>query len=285
MNGVHHDMTTHSLVENDCRNLSFIPNSSVHLIITHPPAFGALWDSEALGQLSAIPDYGEYLTELDAVWSECDRVLAPGGHLACVVSPVARRDEDLPLTADIHARTRRFGLDVTRAIRWFPSERVDLDDSAFYGASNQPCGELLCDSQDVLVMRKPGERLVSVETQVSSRMPADYFATCSSSVWLIPAESDPRHPQSFPIELAERLIRMFSYAGDTVLDPFAGIGTTSAAARAWGRSSIAVEIEQRYFDSMADRMSSTEWPDGEITITRGPFLPNADNPSLALPAV
>ena len=120
-------------------------------------------------------------------------------------------------------------------------------------------------------MRKAGERLVSVETQVASRMAADYFATCSSSVWLIPAESDPRHPQSFPIELAERLVRMFSYAGDTVLDPFAGIGTTTAAARAWDRNSIAIEIEQRYFDSMADRMSGAEWPDGEIVITRGPL--------------
>ncbi|MDX6588153.1 MAG: modification methylase [Solirubrobacterales bacterium] len=278
-------MTTHSLVENDCRNLSFIPDASVHLIITHPPAFGSFGDSQALGQFSAIPDYGDYLAELDSVWSECDRVLAPGGHLACVVSPVARCDEDLPLTADIHARTRRFGLDVTRAIRWFPQDRAELDDTAFYGAPNQPCGELLCDSQDVLVMRKPGERLVSVETQVSSRMPADYFATTSSSVWLIPAESDPRHPHCFPLELAERLIRMFSYAGDTVLDPFAGIGTTSAAAGAWGRNSIAVEIEQRYFDSMADRMSSAEWPDGEITITRGPLMPNANRSSVALPAV
>jgi site-specific DNA-methyltransferase (adenine-specific) len=278
-------MTTHSLVENDCRNLSFIPDSSVNLIITHPPALGAFGESCVPGQFSAILDYGDYLTELDSVWSECDRVLAPGGHLACVASPVARCDADLPLAADIHARTRRLGLDVTRAIRWFPQDRVELDNAAFYGAQNQPCGELLCDSQDVLVMRKPGERLVSVETQVSSRMPADYFAASSSSVWLIPAEMDPRHPHSFPVELAERLIRMFSYAGDTVLDPFAGIGTTSAAARAWGRNSIAVEIERRYFDSMAERMSSAGWPDGEITITRGPFLPDANRTPVALPAV
>ena len=278
-------MTTHSLVENDCRDLSFIPDASVNLIITHPPPFGSFGESYAPGQFSAIQDYGDYLAELDGVWAECDRALAPGGHLACVVSPVARRDEDLPLTADIHARTRRFGLDVTRAIRWFPSDRADLDDSEFYGATNQPCGELLCDSQDVLVMRKPGERLVSVETQVGSRMPADYFATCSSSVWLIPSETDPRHPYSFPIELAERLIRMFSFTGDTVLDPFAGIGTTSAAARAWGRNSIAVEVEQRYFDSMADRMGSAEWPEGEITITRGPPLLVAPPSSVVVPAV
>lgn len=278
-------MTKHVLVENDCRNLSFIPDQSVHLIITHPPAFASLADAYEAGQLSAILEYDDYLAELDVVWAECNRVLAPGGHLACVASAVARREEDLPLTADVYARTRRFGLGATHAIRWLPSETVELDNAAFYGSSNQPCGELLCDSQDILVMRKPGERHVSVEIQVSSRIPAGYFATCSSSVWLIPSDRDPRHPQSFPIELAERLVRMFSYAGDTVLDPFAGIGTTTAAARAWDRNSIAVEIEQRYFDSMADRMAGAEWPDGEIVITRGPLAAADLAPPAAMPAV
>jgi hypothetical protein len=78
---------------------------------------------------------------------------------------------------------------------------------------------------------------------------------------------------------------MFSYIGDTVLDPFAGIGTTSAAARAWGRNSIAVEVEQRYFDSMADRMASAEWPEGEIVVTRGLPLPDAQPSRVAAPAV
>jgi modification methylase len=278
-------MTKHSLVENDCRDLSFIPDASVNLIITHPPGFGCLGEASALGQFSAIAEYSEYLMELDGVWSECNRVLAPGGHLACVASPVARSDEDLPLSVDVQARTSRLGLNMTRAIRWLPSERVELDDAAFYGASNQPCGNLECDSQDVLILRKAGERLVSVETQVASRMEADYFAACSSAVWLVAAESDSRHPQIFPVELAERLIRMFSFAGDTVLDPFAGLGTTSAAARAWGRNSIAVEIEQRYFDSIADRMSSAEWPEGEITISRGPLGAARRDVSVAMPVV
>ena len=105
-------------------------------------------------------------------------------------------------------------------------------------------------------MRKPGEREVSLETEVSSRMAADFFATCSSSVWLIPSGGRPRATHScFPVELAERLIRMFSFVGDTVLDPFAGLGTTSAAAMMSGRNSFAVEIEPRYFEAMAERMA------------------------------
>jgi modification methylase len=278
-------MTKHVLVENDCRNLSFIPDESVNLILTHPPNFGSLANAQAVGRFSAILDYDEYLKELDVVWAECSRVLAPGGHLACVASPVARCEEDLPLTADVYARTRRLGLEMTHSIRWLGADRAELDDVHFYGASNQPCGELLCDSQDILVMRKPGERLASAETQVSSRMAADYFATCSSSVWLIPAVRDPRYPESFPVELAERVIRMFSYAGDTVLDPFAGMGTTSAAAIAWGRNSIAVEIQQRFFDSMADRMAGAQWPDGEIVVTRGPLAAEDLAPPAAMPVV
>jgi modification methylase len=278
-------MTKHVLVENDCRSLSFIPDASVNLIVTQPPNFGSLASAYAAGRFSAILEYDDYLADLDVVWAECNRVLAPGGHLACVASPVARCEEDLPLAADVYARTRRLGLELTHSIRWFAADRAELDDAHFYGASNQPCGELQCDSKDIVVLRKPGERLVSVETQVSSRMAADYFAACSSSVWLIPAVPDPRSPESFPVELAERVVRMFSYAGDTVLDPFAGIGTTSAAAGAWGRNSIAVENEQRYFDSMADRMAGARWPDGEIVVSRGPLVAEDLAPPAALPAV
>jgi modification methylase len=260
--------TTHALIEDDCRDLGFLEDESVHLVVTHPPAFGAVHDPYAYGQLSAITDYDEYLCQLDRVWAECDRVLVPGGHLACVVSPVARRPEDLPVTADIYVRSRTLGFDVRRAIRWLPSGRIALDEGPFFGQPNQPCDDIPCNSQDVLVMRKPGERPVSIETEVSSRMAADFFATCSSSVWLIPTDLDPRHPQVFPVEVAERLIRMFSYAGDTVLDPFAGVGTTSEAARACGRNSISVEVEPRHFDSMRDRLEEDSWPGGEIVITR-----------------
>ena len=266
-------MTTHSLVEQDCRDLSFIDDASVHLVITHPPAFSTTGESHAPGQFSAIPEYEDYLDQLDAVWEECSRVLVPGGHLACVASPVARSPEDLPLTFDVHARTRRLGLEVQRTVRWLPSDRVELDETEFYGRSNQPCGELLCDPQDVLVMRKPGEREVSLETEISSRMTADFFATCSSSVWLIPSAADRHHPRCFPVEVAERLIRMFSFVGDTVLDPFAGLGTTSAAAMMSGRNSFAVEIEPRHFETMTARIASSRWPEGEISVTRGPPAP------------
>ena len=238
-------MTAHSLIEDDCRNLGFITDESVDLIITHPA----------------------YMGELNPVIAECERVLAPGGCFICIASPAPRRDEELPLAADVYVLAQRHGLTLERTIRWLPSGQAALDASAFYGAPNQPCGEILCDSREILVMRTPGERVVSLETQVASRLGADLFAACSSTVWLIPGSPDPRHPQSLPFELAERLIRMFSFVSDAVLDPFARIGTTSAAARACGRNSVGVEIEGRYFESMAARLSRAEVPDAEIEIS------------------
>lgn len=261
-------MTVHSLVEQDCRNLNFIPDASVHLVITHPPAFGTETESVAAGQLSAIGDYAAYLVELDAVWAECSRVLVPGGYFTCVASPVARHPADLPLGADVLVRARRFGFDPRQAIRWLEARSFEIDESPYLGKPNQPCGDSLIKSHELLVMRKPGMREVTDAVALESRMNAEYFAMCSHPVWLIPADPEPLHPQSFPVEMAERLIRMYSFCGDKVLDPFAGSGTTNAAAIGCRRNSIAVEVEPLYLRSMTDRFERRRWPEDEITITR-----------------
>lgn len=262
-------MTIHSLVEDDCRDLSFVPTASVQLVITHPPAFGAVERDGANGQFSAISDYGKYLTELDAVWAECNRVLSPGGAMVCVLSPVANTTADMPIAADVHVRTRRFGLEAQRMIRWVRAESLEVDDSAYIGQANQPCTHLASNSQDILVLRKGGRRIVADEVGMESRMSATLYAQCASPVWLVPDDPDPSHPQSFPVALADRLIRMLSFSRDTILDPFAGSGTTNAAAMAAGRSSVAVEIESSHFENMASRLERVGWPDGEIIVSRG----------------
>ncbi len=271
-------MTTHSLVEGDCRELRFVENASVNLIITHPPGFRCCEPGSVPGQLSAIADYDRYLAELDSVWAECERVLAPGGYLACVASPVAPREGDLPVSADIHHRARAFGFEAKTSIRWLQADAVEPDDADFIGQPNQPCREPLFHSQDLLILAKHGRRIVAGDVEARSRMSAAYYATCSSPVWLIPADPDPAHPQSFPIEMAARLIRMFSYAGDTVLDPFVGSGTTNLAAMAHGRSSIGVEIEPAHFHSLNARVgaaSAARLESSEIVIKRLDEAPQA----------
>src|SRR5688572_29385761 len=92
---------THVLVEDDCRDLSFIPDSSVQLIATFPPRLAGRRFGSATGQLSDATSYDDYLRELDIVWEECARVLAPGGMVACIASPVARDKREFPIAADI----------------------------------------------------------------------------------------------------------------------------------------------------------------------------------------
>src|SRR5688500_10239370 len=135
-------MTTHSLVEDDSRDLSFVPDASVHLIITHPPSPESFEGPTIARLLSEGSAYEAYLTDLEPVLTECERVLAPGAHFACVASPVAHSEDDLPLSADLFARLRALGLEPARAIRWLASDSLEHDGAAFYGAPNQPCGAL-----------------------------------------------------------------------------------------------------------------------------------------------
>lgn len=260
-------MTRHSLVEDDRRDLSFIEAGSVDLVVTHPPCYGTLDEEPALGQLSGMCAYDDYLASLDAVWEECERVLATGGVIACVASALATHDRELPEAADVSMQLRGRDFRPVRSIRWVESDDVLADEARLFGQANQPCGDARWDGQEIVVLRKPGaRRFAAPEIQVASRIPADYFAACASAFWVLPPDSG-GHPHAFPFELAERLIRMYSYAGDTVLDPFAGAGTTSDAARRLGRRSIAVKVEQRHFGAIRDRLSG-EWPAGEIHIER-----------------
>ncbi|MEJ7876204.1 MAG: DNA methyltransferase [Solirubrobacterales bacterium] len=260
-------MTTHSLVEDDCRDLGFIPDGSVDLIVTHPPRLTAEAGPVTAGQLSASASYEAYLAQLDLVWEECGRVLAPGGIMTCVASAVANDESELPVAADVQVRARRFGFEARRSIRWIEPGDLDPHESLFFETSNQPCWDEPSWMQDILVLRRSGQRRsVRPEVELDSRMPPDFYADCAAPVWRLAREDDSMHPHGFPLALAERLVRRFSFAGDTVLDPFAGSGTTNQAAILHGRNSIAVEIEPRYFEIMADRLRDARWPEGEITI-------------------
>ena len=261
-------MTKHSLFESDCRDLGFIEDGSVQLIITHPPGFRCESESTAPGQLSAIGDYEAYLAELDKVWAECERVLSPGGYLVCVVSPVARGSADLPLGADVQLRVRRFGLEATASIRWLAANTIEPDEADFIGKPNQPCRDLGHPAQDLLVIAKHGTRIVTEKVERDSRLSASDYASGSAPVWLIPQDPDPPHPQSFPVGLATRLVQMFSFVGDTVLDPFTGAGTTNVAALANGRSSVGVEVEPSYFDALEERLWALPGAGGQIELSR-----------------
>lgn len=264
-----YDMTAHTLRQGDARDMSGIDSGSVHLVVTSPPYFNLKpYESDANGrQLGRLHDYETFLDELDKVWIECERVLVPGGRVCCVIGDVlvprraGGRHYVLPLPSDIQVRSRRFGLDNLTPILWHKianrTNEAGGGSSGFYGKPYQPGAVIKNDHEHVLMLRKPGGyRQTPMIQKALSMMQRDEM-----DAWMRPVWSDIRgaslrqgHPAPFPSELAERLIRMFSFAGDVVLDPFAGSGSTAVAALRAGRSSISVEIERTYVDQAKARL-------------------------------
>src|SRR6266568_6274121 len=259
-----YDRTRHQMILGDARDLSFIPSESVHLVVTSPPYFNLKpYVSDAGGrQLGRIDDYEAFLDELDQVWRECARVLVPGGRVCCVIGDILiprradGRHRVLPLPSDIQVRSRSIGLDNLTPILWFKignrTNEAGGGSSGYYGKPYQPGTIIKNDIAHVLMLRKPGGyRTTPMIQRALSMLTRDEMSSWMQPVWSgIPGVSlNGGHTAPFPVELAERLIRMFSFAGDTILDPLAGSGSTAVAAIKAGRHSISVEIEEEYLNS------------------------------------
>jgi len=266
------DQTTHRLHLGDARDLRWLGDESVHLIVTSPPYWSLKKYEPNAAQLGEIPDYERFLVQLDQVWRECARVLAPGGRVCCVVGDVCvsrkagGRHYVMPLHADIQVRARQFNLDCLTPILWQKIANgvteAEGNGAGFYGKPYQPGAIIKNDVEYVLFFRKGGEyRSPSPLQRALSMLNREEMRRWMRSAWSdIRGESTRRgHPAPFPIELAERLIRMFSFAGDTVLDPFAGTGTTAMAAVATGRNSVGVEIEPKYLALAEQRLREATW--------------------------
>lgn len=257
--------TEHRLVQGDARNLGFIENESVHLVVTSPPYWTLKKYRNHQDQLGDVEDYEGFLLEIDKVWEHCYRVLAPGGRLICVVGDVclSRRKNDgrhtvVPLHASIQEHCRKIGYDNLAPIIWYKianaTYEVNGNGAGFLGKPYEPNAVIKNDIEFILMERKPGGyRKPSIATRVLSVISDENHRQWFQSIWTgLTGASTRNHPAPYPEELAERLIRMFSFVGDTVLDPFMGTGTTTVAAAKWGRNSIGVEIDPHYF-SMAEK--------------------------------
>ncbi len=262
--------TFHKLINDDSRDLHFIKDESVHLVLTSPPYWNLKRYNENPAQLGHIHDYEMFLSELEKVWKEAFRILVPGGRLVCVVGDVcvARRNYGrhlvFPLHADICVICRKIGFDNLNPIIWHKIANASYEipnGSKFLGKPYEPNAIIKNDIEFILMQRKPGGYRNPTDYQrKESRINKDEFDQWFQQIWNIPGASTKLHPAPFPFELASRLIRMFSFVGDIVLDPFCGSGTTMVAALKNGRNSIGIEIDPEYC-RLAARNLKTESTD------------------------
>lgn len=259
--------SSHRLIQGDSRKLSFIEEESVHLIVTSPPYWTLKKYRDHEDQLGDVENYEIFLRELDKVWGHCYRVLVPGGRLVCVVGDVclSRRKNDgrhtvVPLHASIQEHCRKIGFDNLAPIIWYKIANAVFEASGngagFLGKPYEPNAVIKNDIEYILMERKPGGyRKPSIASRILSVISDENHKQWFQSIWSgVTGASTRNHPAPFPEELVGRLIRMFSFVGDTVLDPFMGTGTTTVAAAKWGRNSIGVEIDPIYFQMAENRV-------------------------------
>ncbi len=239
----------------------------VDLVVTSPPYWSLKEYPRRDGQLGWTEDYEEFLARLRPAWEACYEALVPGGRLIVVVGDVclSRRQNGgrhtvVPLHASIQEQCRDIGFDNLAPIIWYKIANARMESegngAGFLGKPYEPNAVIKNDIEYILMQRKPGGyRSVGIEQRVLSVIPKAQHSEWFQQVWHGPPGASSReHPAPYPEELAERLIRMFSFVGDRVLDPFMGTGTTLVAAAHTGRNGIGIDIEPAYVEYSRQRL-------------------------------
>ena len=262
--------TNHKLIIGDARTTTTIKKESVHLIVTSPPYWTLKQYNEHEGQLGSIAAYDEFIRELNKVWRKCYRWLIPGGRLICVVGDVClsrRRNNGrhtcISLHSTIQESCRKIGYDNLAPIIWHKIGNIQLEasrSSSFLGKPYEPNAIIKNDIEYILMERKHGKyRSPTFLKRVLSVIPQEQHRLWFNQIWSdVTGASTKTHPAPYPDKLVERLIRMYSFVGDVVLDPFLGSGTTSVVAAACGRNSIGIEIDPAYAELAAKRFDDTQ---------------------------
>lgn len=261
----------------DSRDMQFLDDKSVHLVVTSPP-YWQLKDYGTAEQIGFHDSYETYINDLNLVWAECARVLKPGCRVAINVGDQFARAECygrykvIPIRTEIIRCLESLGLDHMGSIIWRKVTTCNTSGGAsVMGSFPTPRnGVVKLDYEFILLFKKPGRTPPpSKEAKENSKMTTEEWNQYFSGHWEFPGEKQVGHIAMFPEELPKRLIRMFSFPGEVVLDPFFGSGTTMVAARDLGRGCTGVELNVEFEEHMTERLGiSTLFPGDHIEFIR-----------------
>ncbi|HET9667758.1 MAG TPA: site-specific DNA-methyltransferase, partial [Desertimonas sp.] len=238
-------------VHGDARHMDRVADGSVALVVTSPPYFAGKQYEEELERDGVPSSYLDYLTMLTEVFADCVRTLEPGGRIAVNVANLGRKPYR-SLSADvIRILEHDLGLLLRGELIWQKGEGAS--GSCAWGSFRSAANPVLRDLTERVVVASKGrfDRARTVRQRSADRLPhestvsADDFMAMTLDVWSIPPESARRvgHPAPFPIELPEQLIRLYTFEGDLVLDPFMGSGSALVAAARLGRRYVGYDTD------------------------------------------
>jgi site-specific DNA-methyltransferase (adenine-specific) len=258
--------THHKIIIGDSRRMTELPNESVHLVITSPP-YWQLKDYGNENQIGFHDTYESYINNLNLVWRECFRVLQNGCRLCVNIGDQFARSvyygryKVIPIRTEITKFCETIGMDYMGAIIWQKVTTTNTTGGAsIMGSFPYPRnGILKIDYEFILLFKKLGDQpKVSKEIKELSKLTTDEWNTYFSGHWNFAGEKQDKHLAMFPEELPRRLIRMFSFVGDTILDPFLGSGTTSLAAKNLSRNSVGYEIGRPFIPIIKNKLKISE---------------------------
>lgn len=271
--------TNHKIIFGDSRDMSLLKDKSIHLMITSPP-YWQLKDYGSSDQIGYDDSYENYINNLNLVWSECDRVLHPGCKICINIGDQFARSvyygryKVVPIRTEIIKFLETIGYDYMGAIIWQKVTTTNTTGGAtIMGSFPYPRnGILKLDYEFILLFRKLGNPpKVHWEVKEQSKLTIDEWNEYFSGHWNFPGVRQDKHLAMFPEELPRRLIRMFSFTGETVLDPFLGSGTTSLAAKNLARNSVGYEINKDFEEVIKKKLGVLDELDlesADITFSR-----------------